>query len=82
MHTVMNGRWVRVSGNICEDDCVVYKCSVCGEKSKWERGMKTIYPSDICPHCHADMLSKRTASTDYKHTLMVTLKDCDGCPDK
>lgn len=61
--TVMNGRWIKVSGNICEDDYVAYKCSVCGEESKWERGMKTIYPSAVCPYCDSDMISRRTASS-------------------
>lgn len=40
---------------------VTYECSVCGKIALWVRGMKSLYPSDNCPHCGADMVSKRTA---------------------
>ena len=54
------GRWVRVKGTHT-GNYVTYECSVCGKTALWVRGMKSLYPSDNCPHCGADMVSKRTA---------------------
>lgn len=59
--TIMEkGRWVRVKGTHT-GNYVTYECSVCGKTALWVRGMKSLYPSDNCPHCGADMVSKRTA---------------------
>ena len=59
--TIMeNGRWIRINGTHT-DNCVTYQCSVCGKTALWVRRMKSLYPSDNCPNCGADMVAKRTA---------------------
>lgn len=57
------GRWMRVLGKYA-DNGVIFKCSECGYVAKWTKGMKSLYPSDSCPKCHADMTSRRTAIAD------------------
>jgi len=54
------GRWVRIFGSY-HDGIVVFKCSECGVVGVWKDGMTSLYPSDICPSCHSDMKSRRSA---------------------
>lgn len=82
-----NGRWIRIKGTHT-DNCVTYQCSVCGKTALWVRGMKSLYPSDNCPHCGAGMVAKRTAVANQKDLIEmkrekkennVVAVACDKC---
>ena len=64
MSKVKNGRWIRIKGNLATDHEVVYKCSECGAMAIWKREMESLYPSDTCNSCGADMVQRRTACLD------------------
>lgn len=60
----VKAKWIKISGTHAGDKPVLYKCSSCGFKAEWKRGMKGLYPSDYCPKCNADMVALRTACLD------------------
>ena len=57
------GRWIRVLDKYTDGE-VIFKCSECGYVAKWTKGMKLLYPSNSCPKCHTDMVSRRTTIAD------------------
>lgn len=54
MNENKQGRWKFLVGSYYNGK-VYFECSECGATAVWKKGMKSMYPADICPNCHADM---------------------------